>query len=171
MTKRKKIAILTGGGDVPGLNVAIKAVVVRAHASDIDVVGIRRGWKGLMSIDPSDHHTTGKWTMPLTVENVRDDRPYGRDDPHTSRTNPSNVSANDIPEVVPSRIVCRRRTGRWTAQKHVTKVLDALSIDAVIPIGGDDTLSYACRLHREGVQIVAIPKTMDNDVFVDRFLP
>ncbi len=165
MTRRKKVAILTGGGDVPGLNVAIKAVVVRAHACNMEVVGIRRGWKGFMSINPSDHSTVEKWTIPLTVDSVRTIDRTGGTVLHTSRTNPSNVSPDEVPDFISQNDRLMKENGKIDCTQHVAKVLEYLSLDAIIPIGGDDTLSYACRLHREGVQIVAIPKTMDNDVF------
>jgi 6-phosphofructokinase 1 len=87
MSGKKRIAILTGGGDVPGLNVAIKAVVERAYSNNIDIVGIRRGWKGLMCIDPSDQASIEKWTMPLTVDNVRTiDRTAGQSSTRHGRT-------------------------------------------------------------------------------------
>ena len=165
MSERKRIAILTGGGDVPGLNVAIKAVVERAHSNNIDVIGIRRGWKGLMCINPGDQVSVEKWTMPLTLDNVRTIDRTGGTILHTSRTNPSNVDFDDVPYCVAEEERTTKENRKIDCTRHVLKVLNFLSIDAVIPIGGDDTLSYACRLHKEGVQIVAIPKTMDNDVF------
>jgi len=165
MAGKKRIAILTGGGDVPGLNVAIKAVVVRAHSCDIEVVGIRRGWKGLMSINLNDTATLEKCTIPLTIENVRTIDRTGGTILHTSRTNPGNISAEEIPDFVSQDDRMAKGNGKFDCTRHVAKVLDLLAIHAIIPIGGDDTLSYACRLQKEGVQIVAIPKTMDNDVF------
>lgn len=161
----KKVAILTGGGDVPGLNVAIKAVVNRAHARNIEVLGIRRGWKGLMSINPDDPGTVDRWTMPLTVDRVRTIDRTGGTVLHTSRTNPGNIKPEDVPDFKPSPACSLLPGGKMDCTPHVLRVLESLSVDGIIPIGGDDTLGYAHRLHREGVQIVAIPKTMDNDVF------
>lgn len=162
---KRRIAILTGGGDVPGLNVAIKAVVNRAAQRDIDVLGIRRGWMGLLQIDPDDPDTLEKWTMPLTPERVRTIDRTGGTILHTSRTNPANVKPGEVPAFVrePDRAVGPKDTVDCT--RHVLRVLDFLGVEALIPIGGDDTLSYAARLHHEGFQVVAIPKTMDNDVF------
>lgn len=165
MAKRKKIAVLTGGGDVPGLNVAIKAIVLRAEFNNIEVIGIRRGWMGLLQIDPDDPATVGKWTTPLTVDNVRTIDRSGGTILHTSRTNPGSINPEGVPGFVSPENRLTTQQGKIDCTPHVLKVLDFLSVDAIIPIGGDDTLSYACRLNKEGVQIVAIPKTMDNDVF------
>jgi len=165
MAPIERVAILTGGGDVPGLNVAIKAVVMRAHAHNIEVIGVRRGWKGLLSINPDDPETASKWTMLLSVDRVRTIDRTGGTVLHTSRTNPGNIKEDEVPDFVPQETRRLATGGRVDCTHHIIRVLDFLSVDAVIAIGGDDTLSYACRLHREGVQIVAIPKTMDNDVF------
>jgi 6-phosphofructokinase 1 len=165
MEHMKKIAILTGGGDVPGLNVAIKAVVSRAHTRNIEVLGMRRGWKGLMSINPDDPGTQERWTIPLTVDRVRTIDRTGGTVLHTSRTNPGNIKPEDVPDFMPSDACFLMPGGKMDCTPHVLRVLESLSVDGIIPIGGDDTLGYAHRLHREGVQIVAIPKTMDNDVF------
>ncbi len=165
MAKRQRIAILTGGGDVPGLNVAIKAVVTRAYSQDIDVIGIRRGWLGAMSINPQDRESVDKWTIPLTPERVRTIDRSGGTMLHTSRTNPSNVKVGEMPAFVPESLYSATEKGTLDCTPHVLKVLEYLELEAIIPIGGDDTLSYACRLHKEGFQVVAIPKTMDNDVF------
>lgn len=161
----KKVAILTGGGDVPGLNVAIKAVVNRAHTRNIEVLGIRRGWKGLMCVNPDDARTLETWTIPLTIERVRTIDRTGGTILHTSRTNPGNIKAEDVPDFKPSPACSPLPGGKMDCTPHVLKVLESLSVDGIIAIGGDDTLGYAHRLHREGAQIVAIPKTMDNDVF------
>ena len=165
MAPIERVAILTGGGDVPGLNVAIKAVVMRAHAHNIQVIGVRRGWKGLLSINPDDPETVSKWTMLLSVDRVRTIDRTGGTVLHTSRTNPGNIKEDEVPDFVPQEARRPATGGRVDCTHHIIRVLDFLSVDAVIAIGGDDTLSYACRLHKEGVQIVAIPKTMDNDVF------
>lgn len=165
MTQGKRVAILTGGGDVPGLNVAMKAVVVRAHAYSIKVVGIRCGWLGLLSIDPDDPATVEEWTRPLTVESVRTIDRTGGTILHTSRTNPGSLDPEQVPSFIREEDRIIKPNGKIDCTRHILKVLDALSIEAIIPIGGDDTLSFACHLNKEGVQIVAIPKTMDNDVF------
>jgi len=165
MARRKRVAILTGGGDVPGLNVAIKAVVYRAAANDIDVVGIRRGWMGLLRVNPDDPATVDHYTIPLTLEKVRTIDRTGGTILHTSRTNPGNVRVADVPPFVSDSDKVPISGDKLDCTRHILKVLEFLEIDAIIPIGGDDTLSYAVRLNREGVQIVAIPKTMDNDVF------
>jgi 6-phosphofructokinase 1 len=162
---KRKVGILTGGGDVPGLNVAIKAVVLQAGNHSIQVVGVRRGWFGLLAVDPGDPRTIEHYTMDLTEENVRTIDRTGGTVLHTSRTNPSNVLPDDVPRFV--REEDRQMTAKGTVDctRHVLRVLDALKMEAIIPIGGDDTLSFASRLHHEGFQVVAIPKTMDNDVF------
>ncbi len=165
MGGRKRIAVLTGGGDVPGLNVAIKAVVARADSRDIEVVGIRRGWMGLLCIDPGSPETAQSLVMPLTLDKVRTIDRTGGTILHTSRTNPGNVNADEVPPFVEEGDRVPTASGRIDCTRHILKVLVSLAIDAIIPIGGDDTLSYAVRLHKEGVQVVAIPKTMDNDVF------
>jgi ATP-dependent phosphofructokinase / diphosphate-dependent phosphofructokinase len=165
MAHKKRVAVLTGGGDVPGLNVAIKAVVMRAHTRDIEVVGIRSGWMGLVCINPADPPAIDKWKLPLNIDKVRTIDRTGGTILHTSRTNPGNMNADEVPDFVAQEDRIVAPNGKIDCTGHVMKVLDFLSIDAIIPIGGDDTLSYACRLHKEGVQIVAIPKTMDNDVF------
>ncbi|MDW8326898.1 MAG: ATP-dependent 6-phosphofructokinase [Anaerolineales bacterium] len=165
MSKNLRIGILTGGGDVPGLNVAMKAIVTRAQHHNIEIIGIRRGWMGLLHYNMDDPASSEKWLMPLTPERVRTIDRTGGTILHTSRTNPANVKSNEVPDFV--RAEDRLTTPKGTADctKHVLRVLDHLGIQALIPIGGDDTLSYACRLHNEGVHIIAIPKTMDNDVF------
>jgi 6-phosphofructokinase 1 len=165
MTTKQRIGILTGGGDVPGLNVAIKAVVMRAQRHDIDVIGLRRGWMSVLDINPDDVTTAGNWTMPLTVERVRTIDRTGGTILHTSRTNPVNVKPSEVPAHVREADQAPNANGTVDCTRHVLRVLEALKLDAIIPIGGDDTLSYASRLHQEGFQVVAIPKTMDNDVF------
>jgi 6-phosphofructokinase len=164
MTTRR-IGILTGGGDVPGLNVAIKAVVARAQRHDIEVVGLRRGWMSMLEINPDDPATLDKWTLPLTTERVRTIDRTGGTILHTSRTNPSNVKPEEVPAHVREAERTLNAKGTIDCTPHSLRVLEALKLEALIAIGGDDTLSYASRLHQEGFQVVAIPKTMDNDVF------
>ncbi|MGA3173200.1 MAG: ATP-dependent 6-phosphofructokinase [Syntrophorhabdales bacterium] len=165
MTEKRKIGILTGGGDVPGLNVAIKAVVSQAENHDISVIGIRTGWAGLLCVNPDDPATISRYTIGLTMENVRTIDRTGGTFLHTSRTNPSNVGPEDVPEFVRQEDRQPTEKGTVDCTRHIIRVLDKLGIEAMIPIGGDDTLSFASRMHREGFRVVAIPKTMDNDVF------
>ncbi len=161
----RRIGILTGGGDVPGLNVAIKAVVMRALNHGIEVVGLRRGWLSLLHIDPDNPASLDDWTMALPRDRVRTFDRTGGTILHTSRTNPSNVKPEDVPPTVRAEDRQARPDGRVDCTRHVLRVLDHLGIEALIPIGGDDTLSFASRLHQEDFGVVAIPKTMDNDVF------
>ena len=165
MTKKRRVGILTGGGDVPGLNVAMKAVVNRAMEFDIEVVGMRRGWHSVVGINPDDPQTIKELTETLTPQRVRTIDRTGGTFLHSSRTNPSNMKAEDIPAFVAESDRMLKDDGRVDVTAHTLKVLEALELDALIPIGGDDTLSYAARLHQESFQVVAIPKTMDNDVF------
>ena len=165
MPAKRRIGILTGGGDVPGLNVAIKAAVIRARGYDIDMIGLRRGWMSLLSIDPDDPASAAQWTLPLVDEAVRRIDRTGGTFLHTSRTNPSSVKVADVPAAVRESDRAITPSGMVDCTKHALRVLDHLGLEALIPIGGDDTLSFASRLNREGFRVVAIPKTMDNDVF------
>ncbi len=163
-----KIGILTGGGDVPGLNPSIKAVVNRAVDAGHEVVGIRRGWGGLLMVNRDDPQTIEEYIMPLTNAAVRTIDRTGGTMLHTSRTNPGKVKPNDVPDFLkdpehPEAEAADNSTRDFTP--HILKNLEHLKIDRLIPIGGDDTLSYGERLHREGFPVVAIPKTMDNDVY------
>ena len=156
-----RIGVLTGGGDVPGLNPAIKSTVNRAIDEGHTAVGIMRGWGGLLACDPDDPASVAHNTMELDRNAVRTIDRYGGTMLHTSRTNPSKVRAKDAPASVADDL-----TGDdpHDCTGHVLHVLERLGIDALVAIGGDDTLSYALRLHRENVPVVAVPKTMDNDV-------
>ncbi|HEX5938017.1 MAG TPA: ATP-dependent 6-phosphofructokinase [Actinomycetota bacterium] len=156
-----RIGILTGGGDVPGLNACIKAVTNRAVADGHEVVGIRRGWAGLLELDPSDPDGAATHTLKLDPEVVRTIDRTGGTILHTSRTNPAKVRPADEPDFLKAG---RVKDEARDHTQHVLRVLDQVGIDALAPIGGDDTLSFALRLHDEGVPVVAIPKTMDNDV-------
>jgi 6-phosphofructokinase 1 len=160
-----RIGILTGGGDVPGLNPAIKAVVNRAAANGWEVVGIRRGWAGLLNYNPDDPEGSAEWIEPLTPASVRTIDRYGGTHLHTSRTNPAKVKESAMPEFLKGRFEFKGEKKVADATPHVLRVLEHLGIDTLIPIGGDDTLSYGVRMHQEGVRVIAIPKTMDNDVF------
>jgi len=158
--KKGVIAILTGGGDVPGLNPAIRAVTYRAINEGYEVVGIRRGWAGLVELirDPKADNSNNY--LLLAKEVVNRAARTGGTFLHTSRTRPSHVKQSDLPEHL--REVYTEERNDLTSE--VLKNLEYLHVDYVIPIGGDDTLSYAVRLYQEGVKVVAIPKTMDNDV-------
>lgn len=163
-----KIGILTGGGDVPGLNACIKAVVNRAAEDGHEVVGFRRGWGGLLELNRDDPVTREKNVMPLTPKIVRTIDRTGGTFLHTSRTNPSRVKYKDVPEFLrdPEHPEAEKEDERpRDFTPHVLQNLEYLGIETLIPIGGDDTLSYGERLHSEGFPVVAIPKTMDNDVY------
>jgi 6-phosphofructokinase len=156
-----RIGILTGGGDVPGLNPCIKAVVNRVIDDGHEVLGIRRGWGGLLATQPDDPMSIKDNTLPLSRNVVRAVDRSGGTFLHTSRTNPGRARPADVPDFLRDRA-----TGEppYDFTDHVMDVIGALGIDALVPIGGDDTLSYALRMHEEGVPVIAIPKTMDNDV-------
>jgi ATP-dependent phosphofructokinase / diphosphate-dependent phosphofructokinase len=156
-----KIGILTGGGDVPGLNASIKAAVNRAVSEGHQVIGIRRGWGGLLDIDPANPLSVSVNTLSLDPSVVRTIDRSGGTFLHTSRTNPARVRAGDEPAFLRDD---DEASGPRDHTAHIVKVIDHLALGALITIGGDDTLSFALRLHEQGVPVVAIPKTMDNDV-------
>lgn len=151
------IGILTGGGDVPGLNPAIRAVTVRAVREGYRVLGIRRGWAGLVDAAPENDD---ECVRELSEEAVNRAARTGGTFLHTSRTKPSALPLDRVPPHLRDRYTEEVNDATPTVLEN----LDRLGIDVLIPIGGDDTLSYAGRLHEEGVEIVGIPKTMDNDV-------
>ena len=165
MAVKRRIGILTGGGDVPGLNVVLKAVVMRAADRQIDVLGLRRGWQSLLEIDPADPASPDAWTLPLPVERVRTFDRTGGTNLHTSRVNPSNVAPAEVPPAVRAQDRATTPAGRVDCTRHVLRVVESLGLDALIAVGGDDTLSFASRLHDSGFKVLAIPKTIDNDVF------
>jgi 6-phosphofructokinase 1 len=152
---------LTGGGDVPGLNACIKAVVNRLSSEGHDIVGVRRGWGGLVAVNPEEGKAGSDHLIHLTPQIVRTVDRTGGTFLHTSRTNPGKVRASEVPDFLSGTVT---GDGPHDLTQHVLRVLEAKEIDVLIPIGGDDTLSYAFRLHQEGVPVIAIPKTMDNDV-------
>jgi ATP-dependent phosphofructokinase / diphosphate-dependent phosphofructokinase len=159
-TKKGVIGILTGGGDVPGLNPAIRGVTLRAIHEGYEVIGIRRGWAGLVDIVRDEKYDNSNNFQHLTEDEVNRAGRTGGTFLHSSRTNPGRVSKANVPQHL---------AGQYNAEKNdltpeVLKNLSWLGIEYMIPIGGDDTLSYGVRLHKEGVSVVAIPKTMDNDV-------
>lgn len=158
--KKGIIGILTGGGDVPGLNPAIRAVTIRAKREGYDVIGIRRGWGGLIDIirDPKADNSNNYEVLSETVVNKAGRT--GGTFLHTSRTNPTRVPKASVPEHL---------RDKYNAEKNdltdeVLKNLEYLGIDYLIPIGGDDTLSFGVHLFKKGIKVVGIPKTMDNDV-------
>jgi 6-phosphofructokinase len=162
MSNNKKgvIGILTGGGDVPGLNPAIRAVTIRALREGYQVVGIRRGWGGLVDVIRDKNADNSNNFQFLTEEIVNRAGRTGGTFLHTSRTRPSAVKKTSVPEHL---------RDKYSEEKNdltpeILKNLDFLGVDYMIPIGGDDTLSYGVRLYKEGVKVIAIPKTMDNDV-------
>jgi ATP-dependent phosphofructokinase / diphosphate-dependent phosphofructokinase len=159
-----RIGVLTGGGDVPGLNPCIKAVVSRAEDAGIEVIGIRRGWGGLLNYDPEEPARHREWVEPLTKASVRTIDRYGGTHLHTSRTNPGRVKESAMPEFLKGSFAYQGDKQTADCTPHVLRALEHLEIDTLIPIGGDDTLSYGVRLHEKGVPVIAIPKTMDNDV-------
>ena len=159
-TKKGVIGILTGGGDVPGLNPAIRAVTIRATREGYQVIGIRRGWAGLVDVVRDKDADNSNNFQVLTEEIVNRAGRTGGTFLHTSRTNPSKVKRDRLPPDLQEK---------YTADVNdltpeVLKNIDFLGLDFLIPIGGDDTLSYGVRMYQEGVKVVAIPKTMDNDV-------
>jgi len=154
------IGILTGGGDVPGLNPAIRAITIRALRDGYKVVGIRHGWGGLVDYSREKNADNSEQILPLTEAIVNRAGRTGGTFLHTSRVRPSHLPK----ERVPAHLSGYTETTN-DITKDVIKNLEHLGVDVLIPIGGDDTLSYAKRLHDEGLRVVAIPKTMDNDVY------
>lgn len=162
MVNKKKgvIGILTGGGDVPGLNPAIRAVTIRALREGYQVVGIRRGWGGLVDIIRDKNADNSNNYQFLTEEIVNRAGRTGGTFLHTSRTKPSSVKKTSVPPHLKDAYSEEKND----LTPEILKNLDFLGVDSLIPIGGDDTLSYGVRLYQEGFKVIAIPKTMDNDV-------
>lgn len=154
------IGILTGGGDVPGLNPAIRAVTIRALREGYKVIGIRRGWAGLVDVVRDKKADNSRNFQELTEGVVNRAGRTGGTFLHTSRTNPAKVKQDRLPEHL--RDTYTEEVNDITPE--ILKNLDFMGIDYLIPIGGDDTLSYGVRMYQEGMKVVAIPKTMDNDV-------
>ncbi|HPD25740.1 MAG TPA: ATP-dependent 6-phosphofructokinase [Candidatus Marinimicrobia bacterium] len=157
---KKRIGILTGGGDVPGLNPAIRGITLRALKEGFEVIGIRRGWAGMINIIRDKEADNSQNFIILNQEIVNKAGRTGGTFLHTSRTRPSSVKLDAVPEHL---------RDKYTAEVNdltpeVLKNLDFLGIDYLIPIGGDDTLSYGVTLHKAGVKVIGVPKTMDNDV-------
>ncbi|HEV8145392.1 MAG TPA: 6-phosphofructokinase [Bryobacteraceae bacterium] len=158
---RLRIGILTGGGDVPGLNSVIKEVTYRATENDCEVFGIRRGWEGLTHVNLDDPASKENYIRPLSRENTRTIDRFGGTVLHSSRTNPSKM--RKLPPFL-SDDAFPKSGETWDMSKQVIGNLSKLNLDYLIAIGGDDTLSYAAKLDKVGVKVIAIPKTMDNDV-------
>lgn len=161
--KIRRIAILTGGGDVPGLNNAMKQVFYRAMKEGIEVIGLRRGWRGLVDYRIGDPDHNQRCVVELDWEHVRRIDRTGGTFLHTSRTNPARMTR----EALPAHLQAKYEGAEFPVDitDDVVANLEDLRIDALIPIGGDDTLSYAARLNQAGYPQIAVPKTMDNDVF------
>jgi 6-phosphofructokinase len=165
----KRIGILTGGGDVPGLNSVIKTVVYRGSEIGCEVIGIRRGWEGLTHVNLQDPASRARYVLLLNRENTRTIDRTGGTYLHSSRTNPSKMKK--LPPVLEGQTFPTRQStkkGETTTVYDVTsavkKNIETLDLDYLIAIGGDDTLSYAAELDRQGMRVMAVPKTMDNDV-------
>lgn len=162
----KRIGILTGGGDVPGLNAVIKTITYRGSENDIEVLGLRRGWESLTHLNLDDPASKSRYVMRLDRENTRTIDRSGGTMLHTSRTNPAKMQklpAHCAGKEFPASSA--KGGGKaWDMSEQVLANLSALGIEHLFAIGGDDTLSYAAKLDKLGVKIIGIPKTMDNDV-------
>jgi 6-phosphofructokinase 1 len=163
----KRIGILTGGGDVPGLNAVIRSAACRSSEDNIEIIGLRRGWEALTHLDVEDPASREKYVIRLTPENTRTIDRQGGTVLHTSRTNPAKMGRLP-PHMISDQLGADGDNGLPAKKRDLTPQvlanLSALGIEHLIAIGGDDTLSYAARLHELGVKIIGIPKTMDNDV-------
>jgi 6-phosphofructokinase 1 len=163
---KKRIGILTGGGDVPGLNSVIKTVTYRSSENDIEVIGLRRGWEALTHLNLDDPNSRRRYIMPLDRENTRTIDRRGGTVLHSSRTNPAKMAK--LPDHLAGKdfpLSAANQGGKtWDVSKQVLANLSGLGIEHLIAIGGDDTLGYAAKLNELGFKIIAIPKTMDNDV-------
>ncbi len=154
------IAILTGGGDVPGLNPAIRAITIRANREGYKVIGLRRGWAGITELIRDKKVDNSRNYIKLTNDIVNKSGRTGGTFLHSSRTKPSHMPKDKVPEHLQDTY--NKEFNDLTPE--IIKNLEWLGVDFLIPIGGDDTLSYGVRMYKEGVKVVAIPKTMDNDV-------
>jgi 6-phosphofructokinase 1 len=165
MARIRRIGVLTGGGDVPGLNSVIKSVVYRSTELGFEVLGIRRGWEGLTHQRPSAE-LDPDYLLPLDRVNTRTIDRTGGTVLHTSRTNPRKMGADRLPaHLSPARAATMTADGTtYDLTPVVLENIERLGLDYLVPIGGDDTLSFAQTLHDRGVPLIAIPKTMDNDV-------
>lgn len=162
---KKRIGILTGGGDVPGLNAAIKSFVWRLADDGHEIIGLRRGWASLLNIIPNADTDHSEWITPLTRLNTRAIDRTGGTVLHTSRVNPSISKPEHVPPHLRSEMGKADQRGRHDMTRAALRTIQFLQLDALVALGGDGTLTFARRLHKEGVPIIAIPKTMDNDVY------
>ncbi len=161
----RKIGVLTGGGDVPGLNVAIKTLTFVMRENGWEVVGLRRGWAALLHAGPDSPFPESDWVTPLTRQNTRTIDRTGGTTLHTSRTNPMAMKPKEVPAHLKEKAPAPGANGLVDMTAAAMRTIESLGIDALVAIGGDDTLSFAVRLSREGIPVIGIPKTMDNDVF------
>jgi ATP-dependent phosphofructokinase / diphosphate-dependent phosphofructokinase len=166
---RRRVGILTGGGDVPGLNAVIKTVVYRGREIGLDVIGIRRGWEGLTHVNFDDPASANRYIQPLNTDNTRSIDRTGGTYLHSSRTNPKKMK--QLPAFLAGQTFVTSQSTKdgvtstvYDMTPQVKKNIDHLKLDYLIAIGGDDTLSYAAHLDAQGIPVIAIPKTMDNDV-------
>ena len=166
---KKRVGILTGGGDVPGLNSVIKSVVYRGAEIGCEVIGIRRGWEGLTHVDLKDPASKSRYILPLNRENTRTIDRTGGTYLHSSRTNPTKMKK--LPPVLEGQKFEPKQSTKkgvtstvFDVTPAVLKNIETLGLDYLVAIGGDDTLSYAAELDRQGMKVMAVPKTMDNDV-------
>jgi 6-phosphofructokinase 1 len=166
---KTRVGILTGGGDVPGLNSVIKEVTYRGAENDVEVIGIRRGWEGFTHLNLDDPSSRSRYVLPLDRENTRTVDRTGGTFLHSSRTNPAKMKT--IPDFLKGQTFESSQSTKsgvtstvYDLSPHVIRNIEGLGLDYVVAIGGDDTLSYASNLHSKGVKVVAVPKTMDNDV-------
>jgi len=161
----RRVGILTGGGDVPGLNTVVKGLVWALEEAGCEVVGLRRGWRALVEIVPRADADSSDWVVRLTRASTRRIDRFGGTVLHSSRVNPALVRPEEVPAHLRDLPFPRSAHGHLDLTSQALAVLDFLRLDAVVPIGGDGTLAFARRLDAEGAAVVAIPKTMDNDVY------
>ncbi len=161
----RRIGVLTGGGDVPGLNVVIKTLTARMEDDGWEVLGLKRGWAALLHAGPGSPFPGTDWIVRLTRQNTRTIDRTGGTALHSSRTNPASVKLSEIPVHLKEIAGEPGEDGKVDLTAEALKTVETLGLDALVAIGGDDTLSFARRLDQEGVKVIGIPKTMDNDVF------
>ena len=163
------IGVLTGGGDAPGINACIKTIVTIGAEEGFRVTGIRRGWNGLLAFNPADPESRNAHVLDLDRELVRKIDRTGGTLLHTSRVHPGNLRKNEIPQFLRDSSRLKRaglhQSGNYDLTDHVLRSIEELEIDVIIVIGGDDTIGYAQHLSQHGVRVIAVPKTMDNDVY------
>jgi 6-phosphofructokinase 1 len=162
--KFRRVGVLTGGGDVPGLNVAIKALVECLTDAGIETIGLRRGWSALVELSEGSSADRTAWVVPLDRQRVRTIDRTGGTVLHTSRTNPAAMKVGSLPTHLRARFAGSNERDKVDLTDAAAGTVQALGLDALVAIGGDDTLSFAKRLHQAGVPVIGIPKTMDNDV-------